>query len=806
MSSDDAALAKLAGAILDGTPIDWDAVDLDATPPDRPLVRHLKAIAAIAGAQSAGLPDMWGPLRLLERIGQGAFGDVYRAWDPRLDREVALKLLPVDPVSSNQLATSIIEEGRLLARIRHPSVVTIYGAERIDDRVGLWMEYVDGRTLHQLVVEDGRRFSPSEVAALGQALCGAVAAVHAAGLLHRDIKAQNVMMAREGRVALMDFGTGHEQREGSEAVLAGTPLYLAPEVLTGAMEPTVQSDVYSVGVLLFFVLAGSYPVTGGDLVGLRAAHEREERRSLKAVRPDVPRRLRGVIERAIDPDPGRRYPSAAALATALGRVSTAPWKALSYGGTAAALVLAALIVSRPSAPAGVDRPQIAVLPLANVTTDVNDAYFADGLTDEIIRNLGTVRSLDVRSRESSFAFKGTQKSVGEVGRELGVDYMLEVSSVRADGRLRVNTRLVQVEGEIPVWSKPFERDLTVVDILSIQDDISLAVVNSLSLTLDHRQRRDASNLQTYELYLRARALADTQGVSGPLQAVSLFEKIIASDPAYARAHAGLVLAYAYLSRSPYQSQVPFEKAHAVMRSAAIEAVRLDPMLAEAHAARGWVHAAEFEWVEAERAFRRAIDLNRVLIFSYTSFTFSTLQQLGRVAEAEQLLREAERIDPLAAEVQLALGRVLVQANKPSEAIVVLERVRGTESILPLVDLQLGRALALDGRIEESLPLLERRRERLVDPAGGPHPWVAFAYVKLGRRADAERLAWENDRLPFRRAIINAALGDTDRMFDGLDEMADREPQRLVLLLRAPELAPYRQDERFTRLLRRARLD
>ncbi len=805
MSSDDTALAKLAGAILDGTPIDWDAADLDATPPDRPLVRHLKAIAAIAGAQSAGMPEMWGPLRLLERIGQGAFGDVYRAWDPRLDREVALKLLPVDPVSSNQLATSIIEEGRLLARIRHPSVVTIYGAERIDDRVGLWMEYVDGRTLHQLVVEDGRRFSPSEVAALGQTLCGAVAAVHAAGLLHRDIKAQNVMMAREGRVALMDFGTGREQREGSEAVLAGTPLYLAPEVLTGAMEPTVQADIYSVGVLLFFLLAGSYPVAGRDLADLRAAHERGERRSLNSVRPDVPRRLRGVIERAIDPDAARRYPSAAALATALGRVSTAPWKALSYGGAAAALVLAALIVPRLSAPAGVDRPQIAVLPLANVTTDANDAYFADGLTDEIIRNLGTVRGLDVRSRESSFAFKGTQKSVGEVGRELGVDYLLEVSSVRADGRLRVNTRLVQVDGEIPVWSKPFERDLTVVDILSIQDDISLAVVNSLSLTLDHRQRRDATNLQTYELYLRARALAERRGVSGPLQAVSLFEKIIASDPTYARAHAGLVLAYAYLSLSPYQSNVPFEKAHAVMRSAAIEAVRLDPMLAEAHAARGWVHAAEFEWVEAERAFRHAIDLNPVLIFSYTSFTFSTLQPLGRLGEAEQLLREAGRIDPLAAEVQLALGRVL-HYNKPSEAIVVLERVRGTESVLPFVDVQLGRALALAGRLEESLPLLERRRERLVDPSGGPHPWVAFAYVKLGRRADAERLAREDDRLPFRRAIINAALGDTDRMFDGLHEMADREPQRLVLLLRAPELAPYRQDERFRRLLRRVKLD
>ncbi len=171
------ALTELAGAILDGSPIDWETADSDAAPEDRPVVRRLKSIAAIARAHHGGEPETWGSLRLLEPLGRGAFGDVYRAWDWRLDRQVALKLLAADPSSSNQLGASIIEEGRLLARVRHPNVVTIYGAERIDGRVGLWMEYIDGRTLHQLVVEDGRPFSPREVAAIGQALCGAVAAV-----------------------------------------------------------------------------------------------------------------------------------------------------------------------------------------------------------------------------------------------------------------------------------------------------------------------------------------------------------------------------------------------------------------------------------------------------------------------------------------------------------------------------------------------------------------------------------------------------------------------------------------------------
>jgi serine/threonine-protein kinase len=277
------------------------------------------------------------------------------------------------------------------------------------------------------------------------------------------------------------------------------------------------------------------------------------------------------------------------------------------------------------------------------------------------------------------------------------------------------------------------------------------------------------------------------------QAAKVFEKVIASDPSYAPAHAGLVLAYAYLSMAPYQA-VPFEKAHAVMRAAAAEAVRLDPMLADAQAARGWVHAREREWVEAERAFRRAIELNPGLISSYTSLSFCTLQPLGRVAEAERLLREAERIDPLATHVQLALARVLLQANRPSEVIAILERVRAIDSDLPHLDQLLGRALALAGRLEESLPLLERHRERLVDPAGGPHPWVAWVYVKLGRRAEAEKLARENDRLPFRRAVINGALGNTGRMFDGFEDMAAGEPQRIVLTLRQPEFAAYRQDE------------
>ena len=280
MARNEALLADLAGAILDGTSIDWDAVKSNADESDRPLIDHLQRLAGVADVHRR--PDVrvesWGHLRVLERIGGGAFGEVYRAWDTRLDREVALKLLPASAGASAERLTSIIEEGRLLARVRHPNVVTIYGAERRNGRIGLWMEFVAGRTLEH-AIQHGHHFSAAEVLEIGIQLCHAITAVHAAGLLHRDIKAQNVMVEESGRVVLMDFGTGLELADRSATELAGTPLYLAPELLEGRAA-TVGSDVYSMGVLLYHLLTGSYPVQASALGDLRLAHERRERTTL----------------------------------------------------------------------------------------------------------------------------------------------------------------------------------------------------------------------------------------------------------------------------------------------------------------------------------------------------------------------------------------------------------------------------------------------------------------------------------------------------------------------------------------------
>ena len=332
-------LDELAAAVADGRVLDWDNLESSARDEDeRSSIRRLRAIAAIGhahteltlsdsvseslsvrsllqGEDDPSTPSTWGTLQILNRVGRGRFGDVYRAWDPSLDREVALKLLRRrdDSTGSDR---AVIEEGRLMARVRHPNVITIHGAQRIDGRTGLWMEFIEGRTLEADLNERGF-FQADEVARVGIELCRALAAVHEAGLVHRDVKAQNVMRDRSGRILLGDFGTGRELPEAiGPNELVGTPAYLAPEVLRG--EPaTRQSDVYSLGVLLFHLATGTFPVRGRSIREIRAAHDRRDRASIATARTDLSKALVSAIERALHPDPSSRFDSALAMQTAL---------------------------------------------------------------------------------------------------------------------------------------------------------------------------------------------------------------------------------------------------------------------------------------------------------------------------------------------------------------------------------------------------------------------------------------------------------------------------------------------------------
>jgi eukaryotic-like serine/threonine-protein kinase len=805
-------LDGIADAILDGTPIDWTSVD-PADLPDDAFVEQLKTLAALRGMRrvSLSMPPgawQWGHLQVFERIGQGAFGDVHRAWDPRLDREVALKLLRSDLLGDEGTGSTVIEEGRLLARVRHPNVVTIYGAEPIEGRIGLWMELIKGRTLEE-EIRGGRRFPAAEVTRLSVDLCAAVAAVHAAGLVHRDIKAQNVMLDDDGRLVLMDFGAGHDADDSTGKPIAGTPLYLAPEVLSGG-PATPRSDVYSIGVVLFRLLTGSYPVFGGDLADLRRAHRTGDGADARLDRTGIPVRLRRVLGRAIDPDPDRRYAGADMFGAALTKLErTPPIKRVAYGAAGAAVLLAALgigwhpgwremLMRAPAAAAHAAKtPTIAVLPFVNASSDPGNDDFIDGLTSEVIRNLGVIDGLEVRSQTSSFFFKDRLRDMREVATQLQVAFVVEARVQRVGNQLRIHAQLVRVPEDVPMWSHRFDR--TIDDVFAIQDEMSLAIVNELRLTLGGGQRRYQTNLAAYDLYLRGRALVARRGIESAEQAARLFEQVIAIDRDFAPAHAGLADAYAAMS---WAIDAP-ETALAGMRPAAVNALRIDPELAEANAAMGITYAREFDWENATRSFERAITLNPNLSEIRTSYSASTLVPQGHAAKALDILAGAMEMDPLSLAVKREVAIAQFIGGRHEEAIVNIRQVVAADPDFTYAELLLARALTVAGRPGEAIAVWESR------PRPEPNNWERWlmpAYVKVGRRADVDRLLnLPRNAHPYRQALNYAALGDKERTFEALSRAAVVAPVRTAAVLAHPEMSLLLGDPRLDQLRTRFNL-
>src|SRR5438128_6371520 len=322
-------LLPLAESVADGSAIDWDAVEAGTSEDKRGIVRQLRLLSELAslhrsqpdpeqthdatacrGATAAAMGS-WAQLDLFERLGGGSFADVYRAWDRHLERDVALKLLRIDEPFADPLTSRVTAEGRLLAKVDHPNVVTVHGVAVHNRRVGLWMELVRGATLEERLKAQGP-FSAREAVLVGIDLCRALAAIHAAGLLHRDVKAQNVMREAGGRIVLMDLGTGREIDRSLSSDMAGTPLYLAPELLVAGIA-SERTDLYSLGVLLYHLVTGAFPVRGATVDELRTAHAKGLVVRLRDARADLPTAFVRVVERAIATDPERRYASAGAL-------------------------------------------------------------------------------------------------------------------------------------------------------------------------------------------------------------------------------------------------------------------------------------------------------------------------------------------------------------------------------------------------------------------------------------------------------------------------------------------------------------
>jgi len=305
--------------------VDWCKAEKSVPAEQRSLVRNLKVISGVSqthgreyradaaledeadGNSEAKLHVTWGPLQIIAKVGEGVFGEVLRARDPQLDREVALKLFYPDRQGRSRPAKQLIEEGRLLARVRHPNVAVVYGAEQHGERVGIWMEFIEGVTLEEYVAEKGT-LSSEDAMAIGQEICSAVAALHEAEVIHRDIKASNVMREQDGRIVLLDLGASRDTSRHDSEKIYGTPFYAAPEVLI-KNETSCASDIYSIGVLLYYMVTGQFPVAGLTVDDIRAAHDLGQVKLLRDLRPDLPEAFILLVDKALAPDPNNRFAS-----------------------------------------------------------------------------------------------------------------------------------------------------------------------------------------------------------------------------------------------------------------------------------------------------------------------------------------------------------------------------------------------------------------------------------------------------------------------------------------------------------------
>jgi serine/threonine-protein kinase len=840
MRSKKDGLLELAAAIAEGSAVDWEQVERGVSDSElRSLVDQLRLIAMIAGAHSSqdhppdpqdnpggrhseppgeggvgravGDLDRWGELILIEEVGQGSFGTVYRAHDPQLDRPVAVKLLRRASATDEQLASRLLHEGQTLARVRHPNVVTVYGAATHDGRVGLWMEFVRGLTLEQMLISHGP-FSAQEAALVGYELCGALAAVHHAGLLHRDVKAQNVMREEGGRLVLVDFGAGQKRAElgivGGRVV--GTPLYLAPEVIDGAAA-TTMSDVYSLGVLLYHLVTDDYPVKAATFSELVSARARGEITPLRDARPHLPKAFVQVVERATDPDPVKRFASAGRLEAALAQVvgPTRSKTAAPRLRTAQRRTQRAGKAARGSDP-GV--PSVAVLPFSDMSPSKDQECFCEGMTDELINALAQISGLRVAARTSAFQFKGQSRDMRRIGDALNVATILD-GSVRKDGnRLRITVELICSTDGYHLWSQRFDRDL--VDVFAVQDEIAGSVVSMLKgrLAADSRTALVAPHrhdLDAYGFYLEGRYHWNKRTEDELKKSVGCFEHAIDRDPGYAQAYAGM--ADAYITLGTYGAMRPKDVMPRA-KGALERALEIDTGLGEAYTCRGCVRAVyDWSWSDAERDFRRAIELRPSYPTAHHWYAINHLVPVGRFDEATEELRHALDLDPLAIAIKTSVGMKCYFAGQYDDAVRELSKTIELDGSFGMARFFLGATYTEMSRYPEAFAELEAairlsgRSPEILAALGYLHGVSGDINGAQGILDELRRLADVRYVSPALLAQVHVGIGERAEALDRLEEAHAERAADLAWLNVRPVFASLRDEPRFAALLNAMRL-
>ena len=782
-----------------------------------------------------------GHYRILEKIGAGGMGEVYRAHDEQLERDVALKVLPATGFSDPAARARLLREARSAAGLNHPHICTVHEVGEADGQAYIAMELVEGQSLSVRLGAGG--IPAEEVLRYGLQLAEALAHAHERGIVHRDLKSANVMVSPEGRAKVLYFGlakrlSGAEPAEAptqSQAsltqlgALVGTLAYMAPEQLRG-QAADARSDVWALGVVLYEMAAGQQPFRGDTGYDLTAAILREPPPSLPS---KVPAQLQAVIERCLEKEPERRYQRGEEVRVALEAIlgePVAPWVAWRYrlarrGRLLAATALAVVAIvavgmnigglrDRMLGRAGVPRIEsLSVLPLENFSGNPEQEYFTDGMTEALITELSKISALKVISRTSAMRYKKTDKSMPQIARELDVDGLIEGSVAREGDQVRITVQLIHGPADKNLWGHSYQRELR--GVLALQSEVAQAIGREIRVAITPAEQARLSSFRrvnpaAYELYVLGRHHWNQRTIYGYGQAVEAFRKAVDQDPGYAPAYAGLADSYMLLGE---QGRLPQTEARSLAEAAIRKALEVDDSVAEAHASLGWwKFHYEWNWGQAEQAFKRAIELNPGDALAHAQYGRS-LGFLGRFEQALRELQRARELDPLSIPVNAYLGQVYLYAKRFDRAAEQLQRTSEISPNHPLIRHNLGELYLAQGQFPEAIRELERSVELSGQFLGVPSSHylaiLGCAYARANRREDAVQILKELKQRS-RRSLVSAfdlaslrtALGENEQALADLEHGYEQRDIWLVELKAWPWFNSLRDNPRFQDLLRR----
>jgi serine/threonine protein kinase/Tfp pilus assembly protein PilF len=722
-----------------------------------------------------------GRYTLDRELGRGGMATVYLADDLKHHRKVALKVLRPE-LGSLLGPERFAREIQVAAGLTHPHILPLYDSGEAAGLLFYVMPYVRGENLRQRLARE-RQLPIEEAIGLVRQVATALEHAHAHGLVHRDVKPENILL-HEGVAMVTDFGIAlaagaeGDQRLTGTGLMLGTPHYMSPEQAAGERTLDARSDIYSLACVLYELLAGEPPFTGATAQAVIVKRFTTQAQGIRRLRPSVPPGVEAALQRALARVPADRFNTAAAFAQALS--------------------LPAQAQARPSS--------IAVLPFQNLSPDPENEFFADGMTEDVIAQLSKIRSLRVIGRGSVMRFKQRKETLQEVGATLDVATVLEGSVRRAGSRVRIVSQLIDVDSDRHLWAETYDRDLT--DIFEIQSDVAMKIARALEAELSHEERREirkepTADLEAYQLYLQGQHCIHRWTGEGVALGLGYLEQAVARDPAYALAHAALAKAYTDIALGVVGS-LPPEEAFARAKLATAKALEVEPRLAEAHAALGhlkYVH--DYDWAGAEAELKLAIELNPSSGDAYDIYGL-LLSSLERYDEAIEAQRRAHELEPL--KHRMDLVTTYLRAGRYDEALRAVTQILAVEPYLPLAHATLGWVHLLSGREEEGIAALRHAVELSPDNTLY-RAQLGQAYARVGQAEPARQILRELEQLsqvryvsPYHLAYVYTGLGDDERALDALERAYGERAGGIFGMKGSFLFAPLKEHPRFRALL------